>query len=105
MYKDEFIDRVAAKAGISRAYAELAVDAVIQLIMDIMASGERLIITGFGIFGTKSRSPRVGRNPHTKEPIHIPARVVPDFKPSQYLKDLVAANNPTTDALHSSPMK
>lgn len=105
MLKDEFILRVAAKADISKAHAEAAVDAVIQLTMDIMASGERLIITGFGIFETKNRSPRVGRNPHTKEPIQIPARVIPSFKPSKALTDLVAYNNRITDTLRDSPAK
>lgn len=105
MLKDEFILSVAAKAGIPKSHAEAAVDAVIQLTMDILASGQRLVITGFGIFELKSRSPRVGRNPHTKEPIHIPARVVPSFKPSEYLKQLVAHNNPATDTLRDSPAK
>ena len=44
---------------------------------------------GFGTFETKTREARVGRNPHTKESIEIPATRVPTFKASKALKDIV----------------
>ena len=53
-------------------------------------SREKVQISGFGIFETKTREARVGRNPHTKESITIPATRVPSFKASKALKDTVA---------------
>ena len=47
-------------------------------------------LSGFGTFETKEREARVGRNPHTKEAIEIPATRVPTFKASKALKDNVA---------------
>ena len=47
-------------------------------------------LSGFGIFETKEREERVGRNPRTKETIRIPATRTPAFKASKALKDAVS---------------
>ena len=47
-------------------------------------------LVGFGSFEVKARSARMGRNPHTKEPIEIPASRIPVFKAGKALKDTVA---------------
>jgi DNA-binding protein HU-beta len=52
--------------------------------------GEKVQISGFGIFEVKEREARVGRNPRTKEAIEIPASKAPAFKPSKALKDTIA---------------
>ena len=52
--------------------------------------GDKVQVSGFGTFETKEREARVGRNPHTKEAIEIPATRVPAFKASKALKDIVA---------------
>ena len=54
-----------------------------------MAQGEKVQLSGFGTFDVKAREARIGRNPHTKETIDIPATNVPVFKASKALRDLI----------------
>lgn len=89
MNKTELIAAVAETAGVSRKDAERIVSATFNTIAAELAKGDRVQISGFGVFETKHREARVGRNPATKETIQIPASTVPGFKPSKALKDAV----------------
>ena len=89
MNKLELIAVVAERSGISKKDAERVLNAAIDTISATVAKGERVQLSGFGTFEAKERSPRMGRNPHTKESIEIPATRVPTFKPSKNLKDMV----------------
>ena len=89
MNKLELIAVVAERSGISKKDAERVLNAAIDTISATVAKGERVQLSGFGTFEAKERSPRMGRNPHTKESIEIPATRVPSFKPSKNLKDMV----------------
>ena len=90
MTKTDLIAQVAANTEMSKKSAELAVNAAFDALSKAMAEGEKITISGFGTFETKEREARVGRNPHTKEAIEIPATRVPAFKASKALKDVVA---------------
>ena len=90
MNKTELIASVANAAGVTRKDAERIVNATFDTIAAQMAAGERVQVSGFGIFETKQRQARVGRNPLTKEAIEIPASRVPVFKAGKALKDKVA---------------
>ena len=70
--------------------AERCINAAIDAITASLVKGEKVQISGFGTFEIKDREARVGRNPHTKESIEIPATRVPGFKASKALKDTVA---------------
>ena len=63
MNKGELIDAVAASAGLSRADATKAVDAVLNGITDTLANGGSVSLVGFGTFSVKARAARAGRNP------------------------------------------
>ena len=89
MNKPEFIASVSEKTGLSRKDAERAVNAALDTISTALINGEKVQFSVFGIFETKDRKARVGRDPHTKEPMDIPATRVPSFKPSKVLKDAV----------------
>lgn len=89
MNKTELIAAAAERSGISKKDAERVLNATIDSITASLASGEKVQISGFGIFETKDREARVGRNPHTKQAIEIPATRVPAFKASKNLKDIV----------------
>ena len=89
MNKTELIAVAAEKAGISKKDAERVINAAFDTISLNLAKGEKVQLSGFGIFEVKDRQARVGRNPATKEAIQIPASRVPNFKPSQALKDIV----------------
>ena len=90
MNKTELIASVANAAGVTRKDAERIVNATFDTIAAQMAAGERVQVSGFGIFETKQRQARVGRNPLTKEAIEIPASTLPTFKPAKALKDAVS---------------
>ncbi|MBE6917120.1 MAG: HU family DNA-binding protein [Ruminococcaceae bacterium] len=90
MNKKELIAATAERAGISKKDAERVLNAAIDSITASLVAGDKVQVSGFGIFETKKREARVGRNPHTKETIEIPATRVPAFKASKSLKDAVA---------------
>ena len=90
MNKTELIAAAAQSAGLSKKDTEKAVTAAFDAIAAAMAAGDRVQVAGFGIFEVKDREARIGRNPHTKETIQIPATRVPAFKASKNLKDAVA---------------
>jgi DNA-binding protein HU-beta len=89
MNKGELIDSVAASAGMSRADATKAVDAVLESVTSTLSSGGSVSLVGFGTFGVKARAARMGRNPRTGEAIQIKASNVPGFKAGKALKDAV----------------
>ena len=90
MNKTDLIAATAEQAGLSKKDTERVLNAAIDTIIASLAKGERVQISGFGIFEAKERQARVGRNPHTKETIEIPATRVPTFKASKALKDNIA---------------
>ena len=88
MNKIELIAAVAEKTGMTKKDAERAVAATFESISASLAKGDRIQLSGFGIFEVKERGARVGRNPRTKETIEIPASRTPAFKASKALQDL-----------------
>ena len=89
MNKTELIAAVAQNSGVSKKDAERVVNAAIDTITTTLAAGEKVQLSGFGIFEVKDRDARVGRNPHTRETIEITATRIPAFKASKALKDIV----------------
>ena len=90
MNKTELITIAAENSGLSKKDAERVLNAAIDAITASLVNGDKVQISGFGSFETKDREARIGRNPHTKETIEIPATRVPGFKASKALKDSVA---------------
>lgn len=90
MTKSDLIDHmVADQSMLDGRDVEFAVEALLQQMSDALASGERIEIRGFGSFTLHSRPSRIGRNPKTGEPIAIPVRYAPHFKPGKELRDRV----------------
>ena len=87
--KAEFVDKVAAKSGLSKKDAGAAVDAVIDSIEDSLRSGDEVSFTGFGKFHVANRGAREGRNPRTGETMTIAASRVPRFTAGSGLKKAV----------------
>ena len=86
MNKTELVAIVAENAGLTKKDAERVVNASIDAITSALVKGEKVQLSGFGTFETKEREARIGRNPHTKEEIRIPATRVPSFKASYDVK-------------------
>lgn len=87
MNKNEFIDRVAEMAGVNKAEATRAVDAVFDAITEALRKGDDVRLVGFGTFSAAKRKAREGRNPRTGDTIQIPASIQPKFSPGKGLKD------------------
>jgi DNA-binding protein HU-beta len=91
--KQEFVDRVAQKANMSRKDAGEAVDAFLDSITDALRSGEEVAFTGFGKFSVQNRAARQGVNPRNpSERVHIPASKVPKFSAGSQLKSAVKSS-------------
>ena len=89
MTKQEFVDAVAEKAGLTKRDAGDAVDAVLDVITASLAKGETITFTGFGKFTTSHRAARQGVNPRTGEKVQIAAATVPKFSAGSQLKKAV----------------
>jgi DNA-binding protein HU-beta len=88
--KQEFVERVASKSGLSRKDASEAVDAFLDSITDALRSGEDVAFTGFGKFSVQNRAARMGVNPRNPtERVQIPASRVPKFSAGSQLKQAV----------------
>ena len=90
MNKAEFVNAIAEKTGFSKKDSEKALAAMIDTVTETLKAGEKVQLVGFGVFETKERAARTGRNIKTKEPIEIPASRTPVFKAGKALKDVIA---------------
>ena len=89
MNKNDLIAAVSDSAGLSKADAGKAVDAVFDSITGSLKSGTEVRLVGFGTFSVTRRQASQGRNPRTGAPIQIPASNQPKFKAGKGLKDAV----------------
>lgn len=89
MTKQTLVEQVARKAGSTKAEAARLVDAMIDVVTEALARGEKVTVTGFGTFEVRQRAARMGRNPQTGETIQIPAQRTPAFRAGKSLKDAV----------------
>ena len=96
MNKSELVKSLAEKAEITQKDAAKALDAMVETIQQVLASGEKVQIIGFGSFEVRDRKERKVISPATKEEIIVPATKVPAFKPGKSLKEAVAAQNKAT---------
>jgi DNA-binding protein HU-beta len=89
--KSQLVDRISPQIDGGRTAATRVVDAVFDAIQEAVSAGEKVTITGFGVFEAYSRAARTGRNPATGEPVEVPAAVVPKFRPGSEFKASVAS--------------
>ena len=89
MNKAELIDAIAGTAGLTKADAKKALDALISSTTNALKKGDRVALVGFGSFSVAKRSARTGRNPQTGKEITIPAKKVVKFKAGSELSSTV----------------
>jgi DNA-binding protein HU-beta len=95
MIKSDLVDRVMREAGVSRATAVLAVEAVINALLQSLVRGDRIELRGFGVFEVKNRKRGIGRNPkRPKEEFPIPPGRTIRFKPGKELRGMVVESPP-----------
>ena len=97
MTKNELIDVVAEKTGVTKKDTGEVINETIDTIMNHLKSEaekaednrDNVQLIGFGTFEVRDRSARKGRNPQTGEEIQIPARKVPVFRSGKSFKEAV----------------
>lgn len=89
MKKTELIAAIAEQSGLSKKDAEKALAATIDTIINAVAEGDKIQLTGFGTFEQRQRNARTGCDPRTGKTIEIPASKVPAFKAGKGFKDIV----------------
>lgn len=90
MTKQEFVDQVASKSGLSRRDAGKAVEAFLDAVTDALRRRQDVQFTGFGKFSTQHRAARMGVNPRNpRMKVSIPAATVPKFSAGSSLKQAV----------------
>ena len=93
MNKRDLIDAISGRLGDKKSAAE-ALNAVLDTIQEAVANGDKVSITGFGVFEKSERPARTARNPATGDPIQVAASSVPKFRPGADFKALVNGTKP-----------
>lgn len=86
MTKAQLIEKIAARAKISKRAANVALDTFVESVTSALRKGDRVALVGFGTFTVAKRKARTARNPRTGETIEVPAKRAPKFKPGRDLK-------------------
>ncbi|MCC6934260.1 MAG: HU family DNA-binding protein [Candidatus Yanofskybacteria bacterium] len=89
MKKTQLIQMLADKSGLSKKDQSAQLDIFVETLTGLLRKGEKINITGLGIFKVADRKAREGRNPRTGETIQIPASKKLRFTPSKVLKEAV----------------
>lgn len=97
MNKGELVDQISAKANVTKKDADLVLSAMLEVILDTVAQGDKVTLVGFGTFEARERQAREGRNPSTGKPIQIPATRVPAFSAGKMFREKVLGQVETSD--------
>ena len=87
--KTQLIDAVAKESNIKKRDVETVVENLINIIVDSVAKGEKVQITGFGSFERKERGERTIKNPRTGEPMQVAPSKSPSFSAGSVFKEKV----------------
>jgi len=104
--KAELIETLSKRLG-DRKSATAALESVVEEIQRAVQKGERVAITGFGVFEKRVRNARTARNPRTGEAVKVKKTSVPAFRPGQGFKDVISgakklAKAPVTAATNAA---
>ena len=103
MTKAELVEDVAQAAELTKKDAERLVEIVFESIIETLNQGEKIELRGFGSFRVRERGARRGRNPKTGDPVDIPAKRVPYFKPGKEMKELINEESGGDSSAHIHP--
>lgn len=104
MNKAELIEALATRLGEDKRAAGTALDAVLAEVQSAVTKGEKVSITGFGVFEKRVRAARMARNPRTGESVRVKKTSVPAFRPGSGFKEMVASGR-VPKALKAAPAK
>src|SRR5262249_52318716 len=89
MTKADLVKEVARATDLTLKDSEVIVEEVLSFLIETLSRGEKIEVRGFGSFHVRERQARRGRNPKTGEPVDVPAKRIPYFKPGKELKELI----------------
>lgn len=89
MTKADLVEQIASRIELSKKESEHIVNTVFRSIVQALADGDKVELRGFGSFRTRTRKPRMGRNPKTGDTVDVPEKSIPIFKPGKNLKKIV----------------
>ncbi len=90
MTKSELIERIVDRQyQLSAKDVELSVKLILEYMSQVLSTGERIEVRGFGSFSLHYREPRIGRNPKTGDSVELAGKYVPHFKPGKEMRDRV----------------
>lgn len=89
MNKAQLVEALAEKLGDKRT-AGAAVDGLVDVIVRAVNKGERVNITGFGVFEKRARAARMARNPRTGEAVKVKKTTVPAFRPGTTFREVIS---------------
>lgn len=92
MNKGELVNTIAKKTGLTKKEIDLILTTLLETIVEVVSSGEKITLVGFGSFEARERKAREGRNPQTGEKIEIPASRLPTFSVGKFFKEKVNSN-------------
>lgn len=89
MTKADLIRWVNVKTGISFRDTEMMVNSFFEAMASGLAEGKRVELRGFGTFTVREYDGYMGRNPRTGEPVSVPPKRLPYFKPGKGIRESV----------------
>ena len=92
MNKNELIEAVANKSGLTKKDSKAALEATIETITEVLSSKGEVSLIGFGTFSTVEKAARTAKVPGTDKTVLVDAKTAPKFKFGKLLKLKVASN-------------
>lgn len=101
MNKGEFVEKLSGRLGDNKTSSR-ALDAVVSEIEDAVGHGQKVNISGFGVFEPRERAARTARNPRTGEPVKVKKTTVPAFRPGSSFKGMVNGSSSSSGGSRTS---
>jgi DNA-binding protein HU-beta len=95
--KAQLIEALSERLGDKKVAAE-AVDGLVDIIIRTVNKGEKVNITGFGVFEKRARAARLARNPRTGEPVRVKKTNVPAFRAGTTFKEVIGGSKKLSKA-------
>lgn len=93
MNKKELVAKLAERTGLSQVRSMEVINALFDpdagIIPNELNEGSKVSVPGFGTFFVKARAARTGTNPSNQQPLNIPERLFPKFRPGKNLKERI----------------
>jgi DNA-binding protein HU-beta len=106
MNKSELIDAIAAHATVAdKKTAAAVLEATLSEIQSAVTKGDKVSLTGFGVFERRARAARMARNPRTGEAVKVKKTTVPAFRPGAGFKETVATGKSAVPAKKTAAAK